>query len=108
MAKLSRGEIWWTALPLPAGRRPTLILTRDSILDHRSNITVAPISRTRRGIPSEVELNQADGVPSDCAVSLDSILTIPKIYLQRKITTLAAAKMSEICRAIHFALDLPF
>ena len=108
MAILARGEIWWASLPAPAGRRPVLILTRTAVLNARTHVTVAPISRTQRGIASEVPLTRADGVPTDCAISLDSILTIPSAVLQRKIVALPSPKMGEVCQAIHFALDLPF
>lgn len=108
MAKARRGEVWWAELPLPAGMRPVLILTRDSARDARTSVTVAPLTRTRRGIESEVDLARNDGVPTDCTVSLDSMLTIPKATLRRKIARLAPARLDDVCRAIHFALALPF
>lgn len=108
MAKARRGEVWWAQLPPPAGTRPVLILTRNGALDMRTSITVAPLTRTRRGIDSEVDLIRNDGVPTDCTISLDSMLTIPKSALQRKIVKLAPAKLDDVCRAIHFALELPF
>jgi mRNA interferase MazF len=108
MAKVRRGEVWWAQLPPPVGMRPVLILTRNTALDVRSSITVAPLTRTRRGINSEVDLTRNDGVPTDCTISLDNILTIPKATLQRKIVKLTPAKLDDVCRAMHFALDLPF
>jgi mRNA interferase MazF len=108
MAKLRRGEVWWSQLPAPAGLRPVLILTRNAASDSRTSITVAPLTRTRRGIDSEVDLSRSDGVPTDCTISLDNMLTIPKATLQRKIVKLAPTKLDEVCRAMHFALELPF
>ena len=108
MAKMARGEVWWANLPPPAGPRPVVILTRNGVLEKRSSVTVAPLSRTRRNIPSEVNLARTDGVPSDCSISLDGILTIPKALLQRRIATLNSTRLDELCRAIHFALELPF
>ena len=108
MATPARGEIWWAVLPAPVGRRPVLILTRDSVIASRTHVTVAPLTRTRRGIASEVDLSTADGLPKASTVSLDSIQTISKALLRRKITRLSASRLDQVCQAIHFALDLVF
>jgi mRNA interferase MazF len=108
MEKPKQGELWWAELPEPAGRRPVLILTRNSIVDLLANVTVAPLTRTMRGIASEVVLEPSQGVPSRCAVSLDNLLTIPKSCLTGRIADLDSATMNAVCEAIHFALDLPF
>jgi mRNA interferase MazF len=101
-----RGEIWWVELPSPIGRRPALLLSRDSAYKVRTSITVAMVTRTIRGIPVEVLLGPEDGMPAECAVNLDSILTIPKSRLRQRITTLPSTKMAAVAKAIIFALDL--
>jgi mRNA interferase MazF len=107
-ANLIQGDIWWVDLPLPAGRRPALILTRTAALTHLTNVTVAPLTRTRRSVASEVALTPADGVPTDCVVSLENILTVPQHLVQRRITALLSPKMDEVFHAIHFVFALPF
>jgi len=102
-----RGEVWWANLPAPAGRRPVLLLTRDSAYAVRTSVTVAPITRTVRSIPVEVPLDQADGMPSACVVNCDDLLTIPQRLLPSRITALTPAKMQAVAVAIAFALDLP-
>jgi len=92
----------------PIGRRPVLLLSRDSVYDTRTRLTVAPITRTIRNIPSEVKLNLEDGMPSLCIVSLDDILTIQKLRLINRITTLSPEKMAEVAGAIAFALGLKY
>jgi mRNA interferase MazF len=101
-----RGEVWWAELPLPAGSRPVLLLSRDSAYAVRTSVTVAVITRTIRDIPTEVLLDQKDGMPTQCVVSLDDILTIPKSRLIERITVLSADKMNAVTQAIVFALDL--
>lgn len=101
----AQGEIWWADLPAPAGRRPVLVLTRTAALPHLSNAT---ITRTRRGLRAEVDLTRADGVPTDCTVSLENILTIPQGALRRRIATLGAAKLTDVFHAIHFVFAMPF
>lgn len=103
-----QGEVWWAQLPEPAGRRPVLVLTRSSIIDLLGNVTVAPLTRTIRGIPSEVVLEPSVGVPTRCAVSLDNLSTLPKADLVGRITTLDTDTMNAVVEALHFALDLPY
>jgi len=101
-----RGEIWWAELPLPIGRRPALLLSRDSAYKVRTSVTVAMVTRTIRGIAVEVLLGPEDGMPAECAVNVDNILTIPKSRLRQRITTLPPTKMAAVAKAIIFALDL--
>ena len=103
---MRRGEVWWAELPPPTGRRPVLLLSRDAAYSVRTLVTVAIITRTIRNIPVEVLLGQEDGVPAKCVVNLDDILTIPKSRLIERITTLPVEKMTEVVKAIIFALDL--
>jgi mRNA interferase MazF len=103
---MRRGEVWWAGLPLPAGRRPVLLLSREVAYKVRSSITVAVVTRTIRSIPVEVLLGKKDGMPVKCAVNLDEIITIPKSLLVERITALSPEKMGAVARAIVFALDL--
>lgn len=104
---MRRGEVWWARLPPPAGRRPILLLSRDAAYDIRTSITIAPISRTIRGIPVEVVLDESDGLPVRCVASLDDVTTIPKSMLDSRITMLSGAQMHRVAEALRFALDLP-
>ena len=103
---MRRGEVWWAELPPPIGRRPVLLLSRDAAYSVRTSVTVAIITRTIRNIPSEVLLEQEDGMLTQCVVNLDDILTIPKSRLTEQITALSAEKMTAVAEAIVFALDL--
>jgi mRNA-degrading endonuclease toxin of MazEF toxin-antitoxin module len=93
-------------LHAPAGRRPVLLLSRDSMPTGRGEITVAYITSTIRHQPVEVLLTPADGLPMPCVVNLDSINTIPKSQLRQLICKLSAVKMAEVKDAIVEALDL--
>jgi len=102
-----QAEIWWANLPPPAGRRPVLVLTRTDAAGHMANVTVAPLTRTIRGIDSEVLLSPAQGVPTACAISLDNILTIRKVVLDRRIVSLSEETMGEVFEAIRFVFAMP-
>jgi len=103
---LARGEVWWAAIPSDKDRHPVLILTRDRVIPVRNRVTVAPISSTHRGIPVEVALDEDDGLPHECWVNLDDIVTIPKYLLVQRITRLSHERMSTTRDAILVALGL--
>ena len=103
-----QGEVWWANLPEPLGWRPVLILTRTDALPLLHWCTVAPLTRTIRGLESEVILEPDDGVPSRCAVTLDNIATVEQDLLIRRITLLPADRLNEVWEALHYAFDLPY
>lgn len=99
---MRRGEIWWTDVP-GLGRRPALVLTRDMAIPVLSRVLVALLTTNVRGIPSEVVVEDENGLPRPSVVSLDNILTVPKAALRRNICLLSASRMDEVCAALHFA-----
>ena len=103
---MKRGEVRWYTFRAPDKRRPVLILTRDSALSFLNSVTVAPITTTVRDIPSEVYLTREDGMLSECAVNMDNLQTVPKGRVGPLITSLSAARMADVNRAIAFALGL--
>jgi mRNA interferase MazF len=103
---MKRGDIRWVEFQAPDKRRPVLILTRDSVIPYLNEITIAPITSTIRGIPSEVTLSPADGLPQDCAINCDHLQTVAKGKMGRLIATLAPEKMLLLRPAIQFALGL--
>jgi mRNA interferase MazF len=87
----------------PDKERPVLVLTRDSAIAYLANVTVAPITSTIRGVPSEVALNSDDGVKKPCAVNLHNVVTVAKDRLGRRVTQLRPSRMSDVCAALRFA-----
>ncbi len=68
-----------------------------------SVVIAVPATRTIRGLPTEVVLDKADGMPSECVLSLDNIKGISKEFFRERITRLSAERMSEVCRALTVA-----
>lgn len=101
---MNRGDIRWYRFGRPDKKRPVLVLTRDSALSVLAEATVAPITSAVRGIPSEVQLNQADGVPIDCAVNLDHLQTVPQARIGSLIARLPHHRLVEVESALLFAL----
>jgi mRNA interferase MazF len=103
---MKRGEVWWAELPLPIGKRPVLLLSRDEAYYIRNAVTVAEITTTIRGIPVEVPLGTKDGLPKKCVINLDTIVTIKKESLKEKITSLTLEKLVQVDAALKFALAI--
>jgi mRNA interferase MazF len=101
---MKRGEVRWYRFQNPDKKRPVLILTRDTIIGHLNEVTIAPVTRTIRSIPTEVVLAESDGVPTPCAVNCDHLQTVSKGKIGVIITTLSAEKMAEVGPAVRFAL----
>ena len=103
---MRRGDVCWYSFQPPDKRRPVLILTRDSAIPILNSITIAPITSTIRGIPTEVELGVADGMPEACAANFDNIQTVAKQKIGNRIARLSSAKLGEAAGALSFALGL--
>ena len=103
-AALTRGDVRLYRFAAPDKNRPVVILTRDSAIRYLSTVTVAPVTSTIRGVPSEVVLDEQDGMKSPCAVNLHNAVTISQQRLGRRVAHLDAHRMREICSALRFAL----
>lgn len=101
---LNRGDIHQYRFPSPDKQRPVLILTNPLVIGHLTTVTVAPITSTVRGVPSEVILDIDDGMKGRCAVNLHNIATIAQSRLGRHVSSLSAARMEQVCAALRFAL----
>jgi mRNA interferase MazF len=80
------------------------VLTRNGAIPHLNTVTVAPVTSTVRGVPSEVVLDQEDGMKKLCAVNLHNAVTVPKQLLGRRVGQLPPSRMREICAALRFSL----
>ena len=104
---VARNEIYWADLGPPAGRRPVCVITRDAAASVLTAITCAPITRTTRGIRSEVSIGPDEGLPETCVISCDNIITVPVEALDGEpVGQLDEIKRSELDRALRYALDI--
>ncbi|MGI9119289.1 MAG: type II toxin-antitoxin system PemK/MazF family toxin [Acidimicrobiales bacterium] len=100
-----RGELWWCELP-DIGRRPVLVLSRDSAIPRLRRTLIAPCTTTLRGLPSEVVLEPADDpVPRRTAINLDSVESVSIAVLVDRLGSLSRDRMSEVCAALEVAVD---
>lgn len=101
--RIVRGEIWSYRFKLPDQRRPVLVLTRPEVIPLLHTVMVAPVTSTRRGAPSEVNVGVDEGLKHDSAVNLDHVQTVEQARLVGFVGTLSPAKMQQVCRALGVA-----
>lgn len=99
---VSRGDICWYE-DSAEGRRPALVLTRNEAIPVMRKVTVAFLTRTIRDIPTEVRLDEGDGMPAECVVNLDNIRHVSRVLLGDPVTSLAGKRMHEVCQALAIA-----
>jgi len=101
---MKRGEIRWYRFKAPDKKRPVLILSRTSAIPYLNEITIAPLTRTIREIPTEVVLGPDDGISVTSAVNLDHLQTVPKAKIGAVIASLRSRRMEQVRDALLFAL----
>jgi len=81
-----------------------LVLTRDPVAERIGAVLVAALTRTKRGLVSELDLTpKADGVPTECVVNFDNVHTLPRAAFRRRVATLSAQRMRDACRVLNAA-----
>ena len=103
---MRRGAVHWVRSPAQAGRRPAVLVSRDEAYSIKSRVTVVVVTRTVRGIPTEVRLGRAEGMPKVGVANADELVTIPAALLEDRICTLSRAKLQELDEALRFTLGL--
>ena len=102
--RVNRGELWLYTSKNSDKRRPVLILSRDDVIGLLSTVTVAPVTSTIHGAPSEVFVGPDEGLKHDSAINLDHLQTVRKDGLRTYIGRLDEAKMQAVCGGLGIAL----
>ncbi|MGI8518807.1 MAG: type II toxin-antitoxin system PemK/MazF family toxin [Acidimicrobiia bacterium] len=106
---MRRNDIYWADLGSQGGRRPVCVLTRDAAVEILDRVTCAPITRSIRGIPTEVEVGPLQGLPEKAVISCDNLITIGKTRLDPDpLGHLDPATRVELDRALRYSLDIVF
>lgn len=104
---VERNDIIWADLGPPAGRRPVCVITRDAAISVLENVTCAPVTRTVRGISSEVEVGPDHGLPDRAVINCDNLVTVGKARLDpHPVGRLDAGTRAQLDRALRYALDI--
>ena len=97
-----QGDIWWAETD--GRRRPVLVVTRSEAVPVMNRILVAPITRTIRGIPTEIPLDAEDGLRYSCVASFDNLQPVPKSLLTSRLGSIRYRRY-EICSALEAVSD---
>lgn len=100
----AQGELWWVEEP-ELGRRPVLVVTRSWATDLLGAIVVAPVTRTIRGIPTELRLGRDDGLRDECVASFDNLMTTPRSIFVERAGGLADGRVHELCERLAAVAD---
>lgn len=100
-------EIWWASLPPPVGRRPVLLLSRDSAYALLNKVIVVEVTSTIRSIPVEVRLGPREGLSRPSVANLDNVHVVARSDLVSRIGSLASTRILELKRALGHALGWP-
>ena len=85
------------------------VLTRDAAIEVLTGLTCAPITRTIRGIRSEVEIGTGEGLPETSAISCDNVITVPVEVLDAvPVGHLGLEARVRLDQALRYALDLQY
>ncbi len=112
---IQQGDIFWVNFSPskgsePKGRRPALIIQRDSV--NRSSInTVIAIAITSNlkyeTIPGNVRLYKGEAnIPKPSVINVTQIKTIDKSYLGEKIGRISNEKLMFVKHGLEFIFDL--
>jgi len=68
-----------------------------------TQVLAVPATRTVRGIPTEVPLDQADGMPASCVLAPDNVSLIRPSLCTERITALGPDRLRTVCDALRIA-----
>lgn len=101
---MTRGEIWMYRFKPPDEERPVLILTRPELISLLSTVTVAALTRTIRGVASEVVVGDECGLKERSAINLHHLFTIPQSGLHRFVGSVSEPALRAVRKALLYAL----
>lgn len=103
MSEPRQGDVWWAEAE--DKRRPVLVVTRDEAIAVLTWLTVVPVTRTVREIPTEIQLGEEEGLRDRCAATFDTLQPIRRGFLVERVGALAASRRELICDALRALAD---
>jgi mRNA interferase MazF len=105
MALVNRGDVVDADLPV-GGRRPVVVVSRQTAIAVRSSVTVVLVTSTVRGHRAEVPLGPDEGLDRECVANCDEIQTIRKESLSHRRGFLGLDRVRELDAALRLSLGL--
>jgi mRNA interferase MazF len=86
--------------------RPCLVLTREAVRPYRTEVTVAGITRSDRGLSTKVRVGADGGIDVPSFINMDDIQTISTDNLIRFVGVFPDEREPELTAAVLAAFDL--
>lgn len=102
--RLNRGEMWLLDRPRPDKRRRVLVIARPALIEVLNTVTVAAITSTLRGAPTEVALGVDEGLKGPSCVNLCHLFTVKQADLAQYVGSVGPAKLQAVCAALAVAV----
>lgn len=100
---MRRGEIWWANVDK---RRPVVLVSRQEAYAIRALVIVVPATTRVRNYAVELKVGAREGLPRDCVINCDWLVTLPKVDLLERAGVLSGAKLNALDETLRFALGL--
>lgn len=98
----AQGEVWWAEAE--DKRRPVLVVTRSEAVPVLGWVVVAPITRSARGIPTEIALGHGEGLRTPSAASFDHLQPVRRVLLTEGVGSFSHPRPA-ICAALSALAD---
>ena len=98
--------MWLADLGLAAKTRPVVIVSRIDANPPRALILYVPLTTQNRSSRYEVVLPKLPFLDRDSVANVQGLGSLPIVRLERKLGRLPAAVMTDIKRALMYALEL--
>ncbi len=112
---MRRGEIWWAALPSPAGsgpgmRRPVLVVQANPFNASRIATVIVAVITSNLALaeaPGNVRLGKADsGLSKSSVVNVSQLLTVDRSLLDDCVGAVPGRMMERVNLGLRLALGL--
>ncbi len=112
---MKRGEIWWAALPDPAGsgpgfKRPVVVVQSNPFNESRIATVVVAIVTSNLALadaPGNFRISKAEsGLPKASVINLSQIITLDRKLLVARTRALSAANITRLNEGLRLVLAL--
>ena len=83
-----------------------MIVTRDRAIPLLANLTLAAVTGSIRGLPTEVPVGVEHGLLRDSVINCDNLITLPKSALAARRGEVGPEGIRHLHLALRIALDL--
>jgi mRNA interferase MazF len=105
-ADLERGQVWLASWDPDIGRHPALLVSRTAIMRRRWRATIATVTSTIHGLPSEVAIGPAEGLAADSVIDCEDLYTVSIEALTEYLGRLDEQKLQAVDIALRVVLAL--